>query len=144
MSIVDELLAMPGCYTGRGWFAPDERPPRVARLVVTILPGASGVACDYEVLSMDGEVKHREHSMLARGAGGDTYLLVAHASDDKTILLHEVEAGLFAERQEGPFHEGQMAIRIEVREPGVIRHAYCWADERGSFAEVDVAEMRAG
>jgi len=141
MDIVDELVHLRGCYTGRGWFAPSERPPRVARLEIAELPGGSGVLVAYEVISFEGEIKHRERSMVVRSTEGETLLLVAFEGDNRSRLLHEIEPGLFAERQSEPYRKGQMAIRIERRDHD-LHHAYCWADASGVFAEVDVAEFR--
>ena len=141
MGVVDELRALSGCYIGSGWMALEDKPPRVARLVVTPVPGGSGVALDYEVVSIEGKVLHREHSMLVAPRDGVAMLLVAHAGDERAVVLREVEPGLFAEAQSEPYREGQMAIRIETTHGG-IRHAYCWAGQDGKFAEVDVAEVR--
>lgn len=141
MTIVDELRARPGHYVGRGWFVPAEKPQRVARLVVTQLPGTSGVALDYEVISAEGKILHREHSMLVAPAMGSAVLLVAFEGESQASLFREVEPGLFAEEQDAPYSEGQMAVRIEARDAGVVFHAWCWADSDGRFAEVDAAEL---
>lgn len=142
MAIVDELRARPGCYTGRGWVGPTEKPPRVARLVVTPVPGDSGVAMDYDVISVQGKLLHREHSMLVRPTEGSAVLLIAFEGDSPAALLREIAPGLFADEQATPHAEGQMAVRIEMREDGAIHHAYCWADAEGRFVEVDIAELR--
>ena len=139
--LVDSLLANTGHYVGRGWFAPDERPPRASRLIVTALPGASGVTLDYEVLSMQGELLHREHSMLARSSDGNTILVVAHQDDTAAAVLAEITSGFFTTASSEPFPKGQMGIRIDVPVPGRIRHAYCWADDHGRFVEVDVSDL---
>jgi hypothetical protein len=141
-TLVDTLLANTGLYVGRGWFAPDERPPRASRLVVTALPGASGVTLDYEVMSMQGESLHREHSMLARSSDGNTILVVAHQDDTAVAILGEMTPGFFTMPRRDPYPKGQMGIRIDVPEPGRVRHAYCWADEQGRFGEVDVSDLR--
>jgi hypothetical protein len=143
MAVVDDLLANAGSYIGRGWFAPAERPPRVCRLVIAPLPGLSGVAFDYDVISLEGELKHREHSMLARSSDDATILVVGYHGSPTVALLHEIEPGFFAERQQEAYRPGQMGVKIQVPESGRVRHAYCWAADDGQFAEMDVADLRA-
>ena len=97
---------------------------------------------DYDVLSVEGKVLHREHSMLVRPADGPAVLLIAFEGESSASLLREIEPGLFAEALATPYREGQMAVRIGTRGDGAIHHAYCWADPEGRFVEFDIAELR--
>ena len=51
MTIVDDLLANPGLYIGLDQLTGSDH-TGVARIVVTPLPGRSGVTLDYEVVNL--------------------------------------------------------------------------------------------
>jgi hypothetical protein len=137
--LIDDLLTNAGFYVGSG---ASPRLQWVARLVLTPLPGAAGVAVDFEALSSEGRVLRKEHSILAEAADGPTILVVAtYRGDNKVLVLREIEPGFFAEAQSGTYRKGQMAVRVGVPQAGAIRYAYCYAEENGTFEEVDVADL---
>jgi hypothetical protein len=122
--LVDRLLTQTGLYLGTSSDTRDDVAPQVARIVVTALPGRSGVTFDYEGLSTNQERRrpHSEHAVLARTSNGVT-LYTAHIHADVVTELRESEPGYF-EAVEGssPF---PLAIRIEV--PSAGRLVYTWS-----------------
>ena len=123
--LVDQLLVQTGLYVGTDRDpTADDRAPQVARIVVTALPGRSGVMFDYEGLSHNQERPrpHSEHSVLGRTSNG-LALYTAHIHAPVLTELRETEPGYF-EAVEGasPF---PLAIRIEV--PSARRLIYSWS-----------------
>ena len=123
--LVGRLLAQTGLYVGTDSDpTTDDRAPQVARIVVTALPGRSGVMFDYEGLSQNQERPrpHSEHAVLGRTSNG-LALYTAHIHAPVLTELRETEPGYF-EAVEGasPF---PLAIRIEV--PSVRRLIYSWS-----------------
>src|SRR5438093_12327454 len=76
--LVDRLLAQTGLYVGRSLQVPDQL-EQVARIMVTALPGRSGVTFDYEGLSQNQDYPrpHAEHAVLGRTSSGPA-LYTAH------------------------------------------------------------------
>jgi hypothetical protein len=71
--LVAQLLAQTGLYVGTDRDPTrDDRAPQVARIMVTALPGRSGVMFDYEGLSQNQERPrpHSEHAVLGRTSNG--------------------------------------------------------------------------
>ena len=136
--LVDRLLAQTGLHVGTSRDTRDDVAPQVARIMVTALPGRSGVTFDYEGLSQNQQRRrpHSEHAVLARTSNG-LALYTAHIHAPVLTELRETEPGYF-EAVEGasPF---PLAIRIEV--PSAGRLIYTW-----SFGEpgVEVAVRNIG
>ncbi|MCU1486871.1 MAG: hypothetical protein JWN67_3617 [Actinomycetia bacterium] len=144
MAIVDDLLANPGLYVGLDRLRIDETDHTgVARIVVTPLPGGSGVSLDYEVLSPvgpDGGRNHHEHTLVARGHDGGTLMLIGHTHADGLEVLRETEPGVFerGDGEPGPF---PVKVVVSVPAPGRIRHAW-WYGRPGDVAiERDISEV---
>jgi hypothetical protein len=83
MGIVDDLLENPGVYLGIDTDRAEERHNGggAARMVVTPLPGRSGVALDYEVLNPaepDHIRGHVEHTVLARTHDKGVVMVIGH------------------------------------------------------------------
>ena len=119
-----QLLTQTGLYIGTDRDPTnDDRTPQVARIMVTALPGRSGVMFDYEGLSLNQERPrpHSEHAVLGRTPNGLT-LYTANVHAPVLTELRETEPGYF-EPIDGasPF---PMAIRIEV--PSARRLIYSW------------------
>lgn len=138
--LIEQLSAHPGLYLGtqQDPTATSQPSSSVARITVTPLPGASGVAMDYEVVSPQNGRGHAEHAVLARTAEGNV-LLTAHNHAGLASVLRETEPGYFpGAADDAPF---PMAIRLEVPEPG--RLVYSWSYGRPGEALVvrDVATM---
>lgn len=123
--LVDRLLAQTGLHVGVDRDPTrDDRAPQVARILVTGLPGGSGVMFDYEGLSVNQERRrgHAEHAMLGRTSNG-LALYSAHIHAPVLTELREAEPGYFvAVEGASPF---PMAIRIEV--PSARRLIYSWS-----------------
>jgi hypothetical protein len=142
MTVVDDLLANPGVYVGLDRLRLDgTEHVGVARIVVTPLPGGSGVSIDYEVLSTapDGGRDHIEHTMVGRAHGGGAVMVIGHRHADVVAVLRETEPGVFELGDEpSPF---PMKVIVTVPEPGRIRHSW-WYDRPGGVAvERDVSEV---
>ena len=141
MSIVDELLANTGLYLGIDSVEGSEL-RGAARMVVTALPGESGVWLDYEILNPavpDRLRGHVEHTMIGRGHGGAALMVIGHPHANSMALLHETEPGVFELGNEPtPF---PMKVVVSVPSPGHIRHVW-WYGPPGDVAiERDVAEL---
>jgi hypothetical protein len=141
MSIVDDLLARPGLYLGIDRVA-DSELRGAARIVVTPLPGASGVALDYDILNPatpDRIRGHVEHTILARTADGGIVMVIGHEHADSVAILRETDPGVFEIGAEGsPF---PMKVELSMPEPGRLRHVW-WYDRPGGTAiERDVAVL---
>jgi hypothetical protein len=142
MGIIDDLLANPGTYIGvdrdtRG------RGEAAARIVVTVLPGGNGVSLDYETFNAANPPErirgHAEHALIGRTHGGGAILVSGHIHGDSVAVLRETEPGLF---ELGDEPSGfPMAIRIEVPEPGKLRHVWSYGMPGEEIIERDVAEL---
>jgi hypothetical protein len=141
MTIVDELLANTGTYVGIDSVAGfDER--GAARMVVTALPGDSGVELDYEILNPahpDRVRGHIEHTMIGRTHDGGTVMVIGHPHASSVAVMRETDPGVFEVGAEGsPF---PMRVEVSVPAPGRIRHSW-WYGRPGDVAiERDVSEM---
>jgi hypothetical protein len=122
--LVDRLLAQTGLHVGTSRDTRDDVASQVARIMVTALPGRSGVMFDYEGLSLSQERRrpHAEHAVLGRTSSG-LALYTANIHAPVLTELRETEPGYF-EAVEGasPF---PLAIRIEV--PSAGRLIYTWS-----------------
>lgn len=141
MTIVDELLASPGLYLGIDHVAESDL-RGAARMVVTPLPGSSGVTLDYEVLNpaMPDRLRgHVEHTMLARTFDHGLVMVIGHPHAGSVAILHETDPGTFELGDAGsPF---PMKVVVSMPDPGRIRHAW-WYGSPGELAvERDVAEL---
>jgi hypothetical protein len=141
MSIVDDLMANPGTYLGIDELAGTEV-RGAARLVLTPLPGGSGVALDYEVLNPANPERlrgHIEHTMVARTPDGTAIMVIAHPHADSVAVLHETEPGTF-ELGDGPT-PFPMKVVVSMPEPGQLRHAWWYGRPGDEMAERDVATL---
>ncbi len=141
MGIVDDLLEHPGVYLGI-----DEALERdsggAARLVVTPLPGRSGVALDYEILNPaapDHLRGHLEHTILGRTHDGGTVMVIGHMHAGSVAILRETDPGVFELGPEGsPF---PMKVLISMPEPGRLRHSWWYGRPGEEPVERDTSEM---
>ena len=141
--LVDTLLAQTGLHVGtdRDPTNPD-RAPQVARIVVSALPGRSGVALDYEGLSQASSPArpqaHAEHAVLARRAGGGLVLCSANIHSPMLMVLNETTPGHFEpEAGTTPF---PMAIRIEVPAAGRLVYSWLFAEPGGEVVVRNVGD----
>jgi hypothetical protein len=142
MGIVDDLLANTGLYLGIDSLSGTEH-RGAARLVVTALPGASGVTLDYEILNaaMPDRIRgHVEHTMIGRTHDGGSVMVIGHPHADSVAILRETEPGTFELGDEpSPF---PMKVVVEMPEPGRLRHAWWYGRPGGEAEERDVSELR--
>jgi hypothetical protein len=142
LTIIDDLLAHPGLYLGIDAVAGSDL-RGAARLVVTALPGASGVALDYEILNAatpDRIRGHIEHTIVARTHDGGVVMIIGHEHAPSVAILRETDPGVFELGAEpSPF---PMKVELSMPEPGRIRHVW-WYDRPGGTAVVrDVANLQ--
>ena len=141
MAIVDDLLANPGLYIGADHLAGSDH-TGVARIVVTVLPGSSGVTLDYEVVNAatpEHGRSHVEHTMIARTHGGGTIMVIGHPHADSVAVLRETEPGVFEPGDEPTSFP--MKVVVSVPEPGRIHHSW-WYGRPGDIAvERDVSDV---
>ena len=142
MGIIDDLLAHPGLYVGIDR-AVERNLEGSARMVVTPLPGRSGVTLDYEIFNpaAPGGVRgHAEHTVLARAHGGGVLMLVADVHAPAVSVLHETEPGVFEPGPEGtPF---PMKVVLSMPEPGVLHHHWWYGSPGDEAIARDLAELR--
>jgi hypothetical protein len=141
MTIVDDLLAHPGMYLGIDTVVGyDLR--GAARMVVTPLPGGSGVALDYEIFNPATPERvrgHVEHTMVARTHGGGTVMVIGHPHASSVAILHETEPGRF---EPGPEPEAfPMRVELSMPAPGRLRHVWSYGRPGEEAAERDVVEL---
>ena len=141
MAIVDDLVANPGLYIGVDRVVGSDLVGS-ARMVVTPLPGGTGVTLDYEIFnaSSPGPVRgHVEHTVIARAHGGDTVMVIADSHAGSVVTLRETEPGVFEPGPEGSPYP--MKVVVSVPEPGTLHHHWWYggADE-GAVAR-DLAEL---
>lgn len=141
VAVVDDLLSNPGLYLGIDTVVgTDHR--GAARIVVTPLPGGSGVTLDYEVLNPampEGVRGHLEHTVVARTDDGSTLMLIGHTHAETLTVLRETTPGTFEVGPEGSPYP--MKVELSVPEPGRLRHVW-WYGRAGGEAEArDVSEL---
>ena len=138
MTIVDDLLANPGLYIGIDTVAGSAW-QGAARFVVTPLPGASGVALDYEIFNPatpDRIRGHIEHTLVARTHDGGVVMVIGHEHAPSVAILREATPGVFEVGAEGsPF---PMRVELSMLEPGKLRHAWWYGPPGGEASERDV------
>ena len=141
MTIVDDLLANPGLYIGLDQLTGSDH-RGIARIVVTPLPGQSGVTLDYEVVNAatpESGRSHVEHTMIARTHGGGSVMVIGHPHADSVAVLRETEPGVFEPADEPAAFP--MKVVVSVPEPGRIRHSW-WYGRPGDIAvERDVSDV---
>ena len=142
MGIIDDLLANPGTYIGIDR-EPEREGEAAARIVVAVLPGGNGVTIDYETFNAGNPADrirgHAEHALLGRTHGGGAILVTGHIHGDSVAVLRETEPGLFELGDEPSAFP--MSIRIEVPEPGRLRHVWSYGMPGEEIVERDIAEL---
>jgi hypothetical protein len=141
MPLVDDLLANTGTYVGIDAVVGfDER--GAARIVVTALPGDSGVQLDYEILNPahpDRVRGHIEHTIVGRTHDGGTVMVIGHPHASSVAVLRETDPGVFEVGAEGsPF---PMRVELSVPESGRLRHSWWYGRPGGVAEERDVSEL---
>lgn len=124
--LVDLLLGQTGLHVGTSRDMREDAAPQAARIVVTALPGRSGVALDYEGLNLltspARPLGHAEHAVLARTAAG-LALYSANIHAPVLMELRETEPGRF----EPPVDASPFPVAISVEVPSPGRLLYTWS-----------------
>jgi hypothetical protein len=141
MAIVDDLVAHPGLYIGIDSVAGSDL-RGAARMIVTPLPGGSGVTLDYEIFNpaMPQRIRgHVEHTMVARTHEGGAVMVIGHAHAQSVALLRETEPGTFELGAESsPF---PMKVELSMPEPGRLRHVWWYGAPGEDAIERDVSVL---
>jgi hypothetical protein len=141
MTIVDELVANPGLYVGVDRVVGTDLVGS-ARMMVTALPGRTGVALDYEVFNpaSPGPLRgHVEHTLVARAHDGDTIMVIADTHSGGLVVLHETESGVFeAPPEDSPY---PMKVVIAVPEAGRLDHHWWYGAPGEEAVPRDLAEL---
>ena len=130
---------MEGTFVGTG--DGKESGPFVARIEIARLPGG-GVSIDYEAMSREHGLQHREHSLLVAGQDGKDRLHVASSESPFVTIMTESEAGSgrFDQRESlGPY---AMAVEVAVPGPDWITYAWLWSRAGGTPIEQSKADAR--
>lgn len=140
--LVDRLLAQTGLHIGTTRDTRQDATPQAARIMVTPLPGRSGVTFDYEGLNLlTNQARpfgHSEHAMLARTSNGLT-LYSAHIHAPVLTELQQTAPGEFeAVKGASPF---PLAIRIEVPSAGRLIYTWSFGEPGGELAVRIVGEV---
>ena len=133
--LVDRLLGQTGLHVGTSSDTREDAAAQAARIMVTALPGRSGVTFDYEGLNLltthERPLGHAEHAVLARTATGLT-LYSANIHAPLLMELRETEAGSFeAPAGASPF---PLAIRVEVPSRGRLLYTWSFGEPGGEFS----------
>lgn len=141
MTIVDDLVAHPGLYIGIDSVARSDL-RGAARIVVTPLPGDSGVSLEYEIYNPaqpDRIRGHVEHTMVARMHDGGTVMVIGHAHAPSVAILRETTPGTFELGAEGsPF---PMKVELSMPKPGELRHVWWYGSPGEEAIERDVSVL---
>jgi hypothetical protein len=141
MTIVDELLDNTGTYIGIDSVQGSEL-RGAARMIVSALPGESGVSLEYEILNPttpDRIRGHIERTIIGRTHDGPAVMVIGHEHANSVAILRETEPGVFELGDEpSPF---PMKVVVTVLGPGHLRHSWWYGRPGDVLVERDVAEM---
>jgi hypothetical protein len=141
MGIVEDLLAHPGLYVGVDRVAGTDR-IGAARIVVTPLPGQSGVALDYEIFNPATPERlfgHVEHTMIGRTHQGPTVMVISDMHADSVGILSETEPGVFeAGNEVTPY---PMKVVLSMPEADQLHHAWWFGAPGEEAVERVIADL---
>jgi hypothetical protein len=141
MGIVDELLASPGLYVGLDHVTNADR-VGAARIVITPLPGRSGVTLDYEIFNPSTPDRlhgHIERTMVGRTHEGPNVMVISDMHAPSLAILRETEPGVFELRGEPSAYP--MKVVISVPAPGRLHHAWWFGAPGEEAVERVVADL---
>ena len=141
MGIIDDLLTNPGLYVGTDRVMDADR-VGAARILLTPLPGQSGVALDYEIFNPSAPERlhgHVEHTMIGRSHEGPNLMVISDMHAPSIAVLHETEPGVFELCGEPSAYP--MKVVISVPEPGRLHHAWWFGPPGDDAVERVVAEL---
>jgi hypothetical protein len=91
MGIIEELLAHPGLYLGVDHVVNADR-VGAARIVITPLPGQSGVTMDYEIFNPSTPTRllgHVERTIIGRSHEGPSVMVISDMHAASVAILRE-------------------------------------------------------
>jgi hypothetical protein len=141
VGIVEDLLANPGLYVGQDRVLGADR-IGAARILVTPLPGRSGVTLDYEIFNPSTPERlhgHTEHTMVGRSHEGPNLMVISDMHAASLSILRETDPGVF--ELGGAPSAYPMKVVISVPEPGRLHHAWWYGAAGGEAVERVVAEL---
>lgn len=127
MGIVDDLLASPGLYLGVDRIVDSDR-VGAARIVITPLPGNSGVTLDYEILNPSTPERllgHIERTIIGRSHDGPAVMVISDIHAGSVAILRETEPGLFELGNEVAAYP--MKVVMSMPEPDHVHHSWWYA-----------------
>jgi hypothetical protein len=133
MGIIEELLAHPGLYLGVDHVV---NPDRVgaARIVITPLPGQSGVTMDYEIFNPSTPTRllgHVERTIIGRSHEGPSVMVISDMHAASVAILRETQPGVFELGSEVAAYP--MKVLISMPEPDHLHHSW-WFGAPGEEA----------
>ena len=142
MGIVDELLANPGLYVGLHHLVVGDQ-VGAARILVTALPGNSGVTLDYEIFTPSNPERlhgHVERTMVGRTHEGPNVMVISDTHAASLAILQETQPGVF--ELAGRSAAYPMKVVISVPAPGRLHHAWWYGAPGDEPIERVVADLR--
>ena len=124
MGIVDDLIAHPGPYLGMARIVNADR-VGAARIVITALPGNSGVTLDYEIFNPatpDRLLGHIERTIIGRSHNGAPVMVISDMHAASVAILRETEPGVFELGEEVAAYP--MKVVISMPEPEHLHHSW--------------------
>src|SRR5207302_1368403 len=113
-----------------------------AKIVLTPLPGGTGVALDYETFNPANAERlrgHAEHAVIGRTHGGGAILVSGHIHGDAVTVLRETEPGVFVMGDEPSAFP--VAVTISVPEPGKLIYGWSYGAHGEEPIERDRAKL---
>jgi hypothetical protein len=141
MGIIDELLANPGLYVGLDHLLAADQ-VGAARILITALPGNSGVTLDYETFNPSNPERlrgHVEHTMVGRTHEGPNVMVISDMHAASLAILRETEPGVF--ELAGQPAAYPMKVVISVPAPGRLHHAWWYGAPGDEAIERVVADL---
>lgn len=128
-----------GTYVGDG--DGPESGPFAATIEVASLPNG-GVLITYSAVTHDGDILHREQSMLVAGPDGRDRLYVAHSESPFVAEFVAAEPGGRSFVQREPFGPYTMETVIDAPGRGRLVYAWRWAPTGDTPVEQSRADAR--
>ena len=141
MGIVDDLLAHPGLYLGVDHVVNADR-QGAARIVITPLPGQSGVTLDYEIFNPSTPERllgHVERTIIGRTHEGPSVMVISDMHAASVAILRETGPGVFELGSEVAAYP--MKVVISMPEVDHLHHSWWFGAPGGEAVERVVADV---
>jgi hypothetical protein len=140
MSTAERLAQIPGLYVGLGEGV--ESGSFLGRVQITRLANG-GASIDYEAISREHGLQHREHSVLAIGPGGRDRLYVAYSESPYVVELIENQADSGRFEQATPAGPYRLAVVLDLSVAGQLTYAWWWGTQVEAPIERSRVEVHA-